>query len=219
MFALGACAVQGPPTTSVGRQIVWYGYLAGDDIRRACGNGAVDRIRFVYQATYARQVRGYELTGAPGADIAGLRSQAWGSPTLLSFERGAPSIGSPVEARLMLDRRQIADLHQAVAASGFDGRPPVGAFLRSDRYFWTVAACRNGRFHFNAYPLDAANPRQPPFAAALFALDNTGVPVRQPVSTGGPLITRDPDHASPQGREDLTYQVRVGPEGLETGFP
>lgn len=211
------CTLTGPPSTGLGRQLGWYAYLGGDDIRRTCVPGADDHMRFVYQATFAGQVRGYELVVPGGSDTGGLRSQAWGAPALMSFGPGGPSLGGPVEAHAVVEPAELSALAAALGESRFDGAAPVGARLRSDRYFWTVAACRNGSFHFNAFLLDLDDPRQPAFAAPLFALDRTGVAVRPPEPTGGPLRTLDPARASPERREDLSFELRVGPEGLDTG--
>ena len=218
-LVLGACVANGPPETGLGRQGTWFSYVGGEDLRRGCVAGAPDRLRFVYQALYARQVRGYELTRQAGADVAGLRAQAWGAPALLDFPGGVPSLGAPTEARVPLSPLQWAAIEAALSESGFESPAPAGAFLRSDRYFWTVSACRGGRFHFNAFLLDEAAPRQPAFAAPLFALDRTGTPVRQPQPTGGPLVVRDPRRADPLAREDLGWQVRIGPDGLSPALP
>jgi hypothetical protein len=212
---LGGCTLAGPPATGPGRQVGWYGYVGGSDIRQSCLPGADDHVRFVYQATYARQVRGYELVVARGADVGSLRSQAWGPPALLSFGGGGPSLGGPVESRAVVEKQDLARIEAALRESRFDAPAPVGALLRSDRYFWTVAACRGGVFHFNAYLLDLDEPRQPAFAAALFGFDQTGVPVRPPEPTGGPLIVRDARRASPDLREDLSFQLPVGTDGLD----
>lgn len=212
---LGGCTLAGPPATGPGRQVGWYGYIGGADIRRSCLPGADEHVRFVYQATYAGQVRGYELVVARGADVGGLRAQAWGAPALLSFGGGGPGLGGPIESRAVVEKQDLARIEAGLRESRFDAPAPVGALLRSDRYFWTVAACRGGVFHFNAYLLDLDEPRQPAFAAALFGLDHTGVPVRPPEPTGGPLIVRDARRASPDKREDLGFQVPVGPAGLD----
>jgi len=215
---VAGCTLAGPPTTALGRQVGWYAYLGGDDIRQACVAGADDHLRFVYQATFAGQVRGYELLVPRGADHGDLRSQAWGAPALMSFGPGGPSLGGPVEARAVIEGAELAKLAATLEESRFDAPAPAGARLRSDRYFWTVAACRNGVFHFNAFLLDLDDPRQPAFAAPLFALDRTGVAVRAPEPTGGVLITLDPARASPERREDLSFAVRVGPKGLDTAI-
>ena len=44
-----------------------------------------------------------------------------------------------------------------MVASDVGGRPPAGQFLRSDNFYWVVAACSQGRFHFNAF--QAGDPR------------------------------------------------------------
>jgi len=215
-ISVAGCTLAGPPNTGPGRQVGWYAYLGGDDIRQACVPGADEHLRFVYQATFAAQVRGYELVVPAGAGSGGLRSQAWGAPALMSFGPGGPGLGGPVEARSVVDGGDLSALAAALEESRFDRPPPVGARLRSDRYFWTVAACRNGSFHFNAFLLDLDDPRQPAFATFLFSLDRTGVAVRPPEPVGGPLRTLDPARASPERREDLSFDLRVGPEGLDT---
>ena len=139
-LVLGACVADGPPETGIGRQATWYSYLGGEDLRRACVAGAPDHLRFVYQGLYGRQVRGYELTRAHGAEQAALRAQAWGAPALIDFDRNGPSLGSPADAQVPVTALQWAAIEAALSSSGFDAAPPTGAFLRSDRYFWAVSA-------------------------------------------------------------------------------
>ena len=70
IFALlgaAACTTyEGPPSNPVERSLTWFSYLAGDDIRAACRQGGSDHYRFVYNAIYEVQIRGYELTPTPG---------------------------------------------------------------------------------------------------------------------------------------------------------
>jgi hypothetical protein len=131
---LAGCAVAGQPRNPLTRELAWFGYLAGDDIRGACRAGP-DRYRFVYNAVYTEQVRAYDLSiDAAGAGV--LDTTAFGSIEVAEVLRrdllltwfGRPS-------RAATATHDVAALLWALDASGFDDPPPFGVRLDSGDFF------------------------------------------------------------------------------------
>ena len=176
--ALVGCTVPGPPRDPLTRELTWFGYLAGDDIRGACRAG-LDRYRFVYNAVYTEQVRTYDLR----IDAAGggrLDTTVFGGIEVAEIPRRDPLptwFGRP--SRAVLTRGDVAALLRALGASGFDSPPPLGARLDSGNFYWVVTACRRGRFHFNAFAAPSARFAGVTFLEPLLAHDGTGVPVNR----------------------------------------
>ena len=75
------CTYRGETDNPVVRRATWFSYLDGTDLRTACGEGASDRFRLVYNARYEQQVRSYEIT-ADGTGGAYLVARARGPERL-----------------------------------------------------------------------------------------------------------------------------------------
>ncbi|WP_439815338.1 hypothetical protein [Zavarzinia sp. CC-PAN008] len=216
-LALAGCAATGPTDDPLSRSASWFSYIGGEDIRAACQAGSPDHRRFVYNALYNEQVRGYEVTG--GSAGASVEVRVWGPPALLSvsFSSGL-GVATPERASASLSADEVAALDAALDASGFDRPAPAGLFLRSDRFFWTVAACRQGRFHFQAWQSPGTGFEAIRFDGPLFARDTTGIPVNPVRPTGlGPLVDRFPDRYSGPRTDGIAFQVQVVDNGLQAG--
>lgn len=211
--ALAGCAAQGPVDDPIARNITWYSYLGGEDIRAACGSGASDRYRFVHNAVWGEQTRSYDVTARPGGGRQ--ISRVFGSANLLSFDpfdpqgpwRGQRS-EVPLDPAAMARIARLLPGEEAV-------RP--GTWLRSEDYYWAASACQDGRFIFRAWDSETRDFDGLPFLKVLLPADRTGVaprpwkrldlppfdPVRTRRGTGQPTLQ--------------VFQVQVGDNRLEVG--
>jgi hypothetical protein len=196
----------------ISRTFRWPDILAGNDIRRACGPGAPERWRFVYNAIYSEQVRSYDVGGGTVEtrvfDRLGIGYMTTFS--LAEFIQGALSIApiSPEELRRLAAAWET-DLPKAVK--------PIG-HLRADRFFWTSAGCRDGRFVFAAfaYPPDGSTPFAFPLELARF--DRSGRPGNPPraMPDVGPLAGFIPSRHD--SADDATrFLLRVAENGIQFG--
>lgn len=199
LLFLAACSTDGDISNPILRKLSWFSYLQGDDLRAACGSAAPGRYRLIYNANYTEQVRIYDLgDGAPYhmvqrvVDGGHLASWTLGDPL-------APWSGRI--AQVELSREQARGLVTALAAAGAFGPPAEGLELESRSFFWTLAACHDGRYHFTAWPQTAP----PDFVTQVQALDATGVPFNPPRIVVPPLRSTEPR---------LEFRLRVGASGL-----
>lgn len=206
-LAVAACMPQGPVELNLGRGPSWYRYLAGDDIRQACAAGGPDRVRFVYNAIWTEQVRAYELKFTDyGAQV---DQYVWGPGTLIAASLQGPEVRA-TKASIGIDQARLARLEQAMAASDVQGPSPQGTFLRSDNFYWVVASCRQGRFHFNAFQAGDRRFEALTFPAQLLDADRTGVAVNQPRRLDLPPLAGNPDRG-----ESNVFTVQVSGESLD----
>jgi hypothetical protein len=215
-LVLAACAARGPVEDPVARNLSWFSYLAGDDIRAACGSGAPERYRFVYNAVWGEQVRTYDVTERPGGAEAVART--FGSANLLSFnplDPQGPWRGGRSEA--LLDPAAFARVARLLP--GEEAVSP-GTWLRSDDYYWAASACKDGRFLFQAWDSDTPDFDGLPFLKVLLPMDRTGVPPKQWEALALPPF--DASAASERRTPDGTLQLfrlQVGRDGLNVGRP
>jgi len=221
-LVLAGCTYRGDIDNPTTIKATWFSYLNGDDIRSDCVEGGPLHYRLIYNADYDKQVRSYEIIGdgsGGGASGARLTVRVAGESgvdvTKMTFDdplgfarwtRSDASLGGSVVERL----------DAALEASGAFAPAPEGLQLFSKETYWISSLCRGGVFSFNAwrYPSDRFDAIH--FDDLLFALDETGIAVRQPVAVplGASARLR-----SPQGRgaEDATgnfFNVKVGDNGL-----
>lgn len=206
MPLLVGCAYGGGDIADpIGRKFTWFSYVEGGDLRATCGPGAPERYRMVYNGVYGEQVRIYEL--GDGADPRRLRQHVIGDVDLL---RGLPALDPTRPWRgeggtVALDPDQYRRLVDALERSGAFGPPDVGLELPSRSFYWTVAACRQGRYHFNAWRWPSSGFDALGFDDILFGFDLTGVPVAPPRVV--PDRYRDTDFEG-------DFNLRVGERGL-----
>ena len=134
------------------RSFHWFDYVAGDDIRQACGKDGRNRLRLVYNAIYDEQVRTYEVflqpDGTAGLSMGVLANQ--GNVTnLLVADPG--DVFNPWRMRRgerILNADETRDLVGLLQASAAFGPPRDGLRLPDVDFWWTVASCRNGAWGF-----------------------------------------------------------------------
>ncbi|MPZ11538.1 MAG: hypothetical protein GEU89_15225 [Kiloniellaceae bacterium] len=215
---LAACSYRGDIDNPLTLKATWLSYLNGDDIRAACVEGAPPRYRLIYNADYDEQLRSYELVG-DGAGGAQLTARVLGPSGLvvnevtfsdpLAFTRWTRS-----EARL--DAGRLAEFDAALAASGAFAPAPQGLQLFSKETYWISNLCRDGVFHFNAWRFPSDRYAAITFDALLFALDETGIPVREPVAVpvGASAKANAPRRSDSDDSRGNYFNVKVGENGL-----
>ena len=215
-LGLAGCAGQGPSDDPIGRNLTWFSYLSGEDVRAKCLAGGSDRYRLVYNAIYAEQVRSYDLISDGVGGNLSMEIRVSGAANLSGFYPGDPfGPWRGVLASARLGPADRAQLDAALAASGFDEPAKKGKFLRSDSYYWIASACRAGRFHFNAWSAPSAEFDRIEFFDILLRHDTSGIPgnpVRQLYL--GPFRPYGYDGGS---AETVNFQVQIGENGLNLG--
>ncbi len=205
---LASCALDNP----LGRSLGWFGYLNATDIRDTCAERTGERYRLVYNAVWGEQVRSYDIAAGPGDSGASLAVRVFFPENLSAIDLGDPlALYRGQTANVPLDRADMAAFRETLRASAFDAATPRGLVLPSDGYYWIVAACRGGVFHYNAYAYPSAAYDGIRFDRFLFGHDPTGVAVALP----GPSEPRR--QRNPRGAEVGSYSVfdmTVGANGL-----
>jgi hypothetical protein len=203
----------GSSENPVARTVGWFDYVAGGDIERTCGNVAGARYRFVYNAIYTEQVRTYDLTTTPGGDAGLLTARAFDPYSAVEITLSDPLAGwRGVSAKSLLDEDDVAGIVKALHESGFDLAAPVGLSLRSDTFYWVVAACRSGRFSINAWAAPSTEFADLSFPEVLFRHDGTGVAVNpvRPLDLG--VFRHGPASDRSELREPQ-FLIRIGGDG------
>lgn len=205
LLALAGCGYQdGALDNPLERRFQWFSFVAGEDIRKQCGPGTVDRYRLVYNGFWREEVRTYEIStageGRLEARILG-PSDFW---TWTSGDLLAPWRGDVTQRTFGSVERQALRRH--LAESGWQDPPPVGTRLPSDGFYWTAVACENGHFRFNAWLFPSERFRNLTFAGYLAGFD------------GHPLDPPDPiAYAAKYDQPHLAAErwwITVGRDGL-----
>ena len=215
---LVACANQGEADSPLTHKFTWLSYVTGDDIRAACGPGAPDKYRFVYNARYDEQLRSYDIQ-ADGADQGGsMRARVKGPANISQLQFDdllAPWRWKESETRL--DGQEMEQLRQNLAEAGFFDRPDVGLELNSRGFYWAAVACVDGRFYFGGWqgPSEAFSALR--FPTTLLQRDDTGVAVNWPRDLNPVELGRASGPAQERGGETSRFLITVGENGLEGG--
>lgn len=175
-IGLTACTrFDGTADNPVERSLTWFSFVAGDDIRAACVADSPDHIRFVYNGVYERQIRAYELR--LDADGATLESRARNrAGNIANFQFRNPL--GPWELRRSekrLNAEATAGILTALARDITAAPAAAGQRLRSNKFYWVVAACRSGSFALHAFEQDRVEIGALAFRTPLLANDATGV--------------------------------------------
>ena len=216
VLALGGCTARGPVESPVARNLAWFSYLAGDDIKAACGPGAQERWRFVYNAVWGEQVRTYDVVSRAGGAVQTTR--VFGAANLLALDPldpQGPWRGQRSETAL--DAGGAARIARLLP--GEDAAGP-GAWLRSDDFYWVASACENGRFIFQAWDSDTPDFDGLPFLKVLLPGDRTGTPPRpwKRLALAPFDASAASERRTPGGTLQL-FRLQVGRDGLNVGRP
>jgi hypothetical protein len=197
LLGLAGCASWGASDIPVLRSFGWFNYLDGKDLRDNCGPGSGERYRLIYNAVWGEQVRVYEIAaegGSGGTFNARVMFPEWLSEVdlrdPLRLYRG--STGS-----IPLSAAELAEFRAALRASDFDSPAPRGLTLPSDGFYWVVAACREGIYHFNAYAYPSPRFDEIRFYRWLFKHDPNGIAASRSARTGWPVSPRSSERRPP----------------------
>lgn len=182
-IVLAACTYHEPAVTLVDQRATWFSYLDGDDIRAACGPGAPDRYRLVYNADFDVEARGYDVL--PTRDGGAVLRQVVDRG--LTFTPGGvplTQILTPIAAETPLSPAEREELVQLLEQSGVFAPPPVGLRLDSRSYYWLVTGCRDGAYFLTAFVYPSERFARLRFIDFLAAHDRTSVPLPPPQDVG-----------------------------------
>lgn len=173
-LSLVGCAQPGYESAPWLRHLGWFRTVLGQDLIATCTTDT-PRLRAIYNGRYDTQIRQYDLTPtATGAwQLATMVRGTTNVLTLDSRDLAQPWRGRTTERTVGAEDRQ-----RIIAA--LDATPdPVasGTNLPSDRLYWIVTECRDGKVHTRAWLLDDSRPQQPAFVAVLRALDPDETPL------------------------------------------
>ena len=215
---VAACAAQGAAENPVSRVATWFDYVGAGDVRASCGAGSPNHYRFVYNAIYSEQVRAYEVTQNPV--LSGGTVDARAMPTLNLAQVNVASLDIFIHgaiSRQQLSAAELEELDRALAADADAYAAPRDTYLRSDRFYWTVGACRSGRLYFAAF--DDMHPgfEQLHFPALLFRHDTTEIKVNLPRRLYNDTWTmRDyQEHRLDDNRGAPKFLLQVGDNALK----
>lgn len=214
LFVVAGCASTGPSDSPGARNLSWFSYVGGDDIRVACAPGASDSFRLVYNAIYAEQVRSYDIRTTPLYGGAQMEVRVQAPAVIGKIALDVPLV--PWEPRLShraLTEAELTALTGALDASGAFGPPPRGLKLNSGAFYWVVSACRDGDFRFNAFLYPSPRYDGLSFVEVLAGLDDSGIDFNPPRILDRP--PRVPGRCSARG--DAWDECQFPPFMLEVG--
>jgi len=218
---LTACSYRGDLATPFAQKLTWFSLVNGDDIRKACGPGAPERIRLVYNGRYQEQLRVYDLVESDpaGGNPGGAELTARAQDSESYGKLGSIQLSSPLDAwqwhsaAASLQPDAYRRLKRALGNAGLGAPAPVGTELLSSRFYWVAVACLEGDIQFQAWQAPQADVTRLPFVAQLLEFDGTGVAFNAPrplsaaeVAFNGPGPQRE--------QESFGFRLKVGERGL-----
>ncbi|MGH6929048.1 MAG: hypothetical protein ACREEV_12085 [Dongiaceae bacterium] len=209
---VAGCTYRGNIDNPVVRKATWFSYLDGTDIRAACGEGAPDSLRLVYNARYQEQVRSYEIA-ADGTGGAYLVARSRGGANAFNISLDDPF--APWRWRQSEAQLSPAEYQQLLALlekSGQFAGAPAGLRLFSGDFYWVGSACRNGVFSYHAWLYSKDGFADVHFADFLFKRDRTEIAVNPPrrIPAG--------EYLGPMGRQEDQTQIRFWLQVREDGL-
>ena len=97
-LTLTACEFTGAFDGAFSRNLKWFSYIGGEDLRKACGPGADDRFRFVYNGIYEKQIRSYDIHMLPEGKRASMAAFVRAEPDLVERQQDMHPSADPFEA-------------------------------------------------------------------------------------------------------------------------
>lgn len=212
VLAVSACAAtEGGADNSVLRKFQWFSYMEGGDFRDTCKVGAENRYRLIYNAVYTEQVRIYELS----EQTSSLHTRVLLPADVKAFSiNGLDGLLDPWRGKTAVTQLVTSDIDTIVADlkdAGAFGPPNVGTELASQGFFWTIAACHEGSYHFTGFSWPSTDLENLSFAKTIFGLDQTEI------SINAPRKTKTSRFAYPQNQSKVAvqqYHQKVGEHGL-----
>jgi len=209
---LSGCASSGPADNPIVRKFSWYSYLEGGDIRAGCGPGAANQYRLVYNGVFTEQVRTYDVSADGRLDVGVIEPASLDHLSVSSLG----DLLNPWRAKTasrVLSPEQLTSLTDALQHDGAFGTPAVGTELSSRGFYWTIAACHAGQYHFTALAWPSPAWDGATFPDVLFTLDPSAIAMNPPRDTG-PLRSTT---RRTRGNFVNEFHTKVGENGL-AGF-
>jgi len=210
---VAACtAVPGMDDNPVLRKFQWFSYIEGGDFKDTCGARSPDRYRMIYNGISTEQVRIYDVSTQAQAlhvrvllpmDLRDFAVDSWSG--LLD-----PWRGKAMDVKLT--HADLAGLVTDLEDAGVFAKPNVGEELSSKGFFWTIAACQDGRYHFTAFTWPSQDFDKLLFANRLFRLDTLDVAINPPRKTQTRRTYSKARLA--QSARAQEYYLKVGLNGL-----
>lgn len=212
LLVLGGCAAtEGASDNPILRKFQWFSYMEGGDFRDTCGHGETDRYRLIYNAVYTEQVRIYELSPRALA----LHARVMLPADVRSFSiNGLDGLLDPWRGKTAVTQLATSDVDAIVAdlkAVGVFGPPNVGTELASQGFFWTIAACHEGQYHFTGFSWPSTDLENLSFAKTLFDLDQTEIFINAPRKTKTSKFAYPANKSKVQVQQ---YHQKIGERGL-----
>lgn len=211
VVVIAGCSYDGPAGNFFSQRLSFFSYMNGDDIRETCEAGGPDRYRFVYVANFRRQTRMYDAL--PTAEGWMLRQQVDRGLLVNSFQLDSLlSLGTPARAAVPLGEEEVAELEEAMFASGVFTPPPVGLRLDSEGFFWVVTGCHRGDYFLTGYRYPSNRWDDIRFDEFLFERDRLDAQIRRPPDRLPNLPVGGCRQRTQ--REGTCFTVEVGEDGL-----
>lgn len=205
---LAGCASSGSTDNVIERQFTWFSYLEGGDFRATCETGG-NRYRMVYNGVYHEQVRTYDLLADGTLDVRVIGPEdvtTWSVSKLSDVLK--PWAGETASRRLNRPERVL--LISAMEKDGLFGAPAVGTQLNSVGFFWTVAACHNGRYSFTGISWPSPQWEALGFDDVLFAMEPSDIAVNSPRKVVDDRLYRRRN----KPEDNVRFRTAVGENGL-----
>ncbi|WP_417798247.1 hypothetical protein [Terasakiella pusilla] len=202
-----SCTYQGGSTDPIHRKFAWFSYLNGDDIRKVCADLGADRYRFVYNGIYQEQTRAYDVFFHSKKMTVQVRGDA-NLRDLTLDDLLAPWRGNLQQ--VALSDSDLAAIRNSLLKSAAMHNKQNGLRLSSDDFYWTVAACVDGQFHYEAYKWNTPHWDDMVFDETLILFDKSGIEVAQPKRLGQADRFNLAEYFKP-------FMIEVGENGL-VGF-
>ena len=192
------------------RSFYWFRFVAGKEIREACGQGGPDHYRLVYNAIYREQVRAYDLIAQPGGGAA-MTTRVFGVAGVVNniVINDVVDVLGPwrgVKTERMLTAAEFSSVVGALEKSGALRFPEKRFEVPSNDFYWAITACRNGQFTGTAFHHPTDGFRTVSFDKVIYGFDGSGVAVNEP---------RKLEPSTFRGDQNQVWRLRITPQGIE----
>lgn len=213
---LTGCEYAGPGggDNPIARNLTWFSYVGGQDIRKQCAPGAPDDYRFVYNGIYKEQIRTYDVRLQRNGQGATVSAWARGQPDLSKPHPlfSVPMLWSGTRGQATMPAAGVKELRSALKEDGFSDFRPVGLRLPSNEFYWTAVACVGGRFELNAWLYPSKRFKNLKFPAVLGKYDHTGVPFYK--ARPDDQRAEDPTLYEGDGSQNMPFFMQLGRNGF-----
>jgi len=203
LLPVAGCTYDGGIDNPAIRRVEWFSYAQGEDIQESCVPGTPNRYRLLYNADFLEQVRSYEVTGdGTGSAYLVARAAPGGASLSNIYLDDLRGSWNWYKSETRLDPDTFGALELMLDADGLLQHRNGLIRLNSRQFYWLVTACIDGTVEVGAWRQGPDDLSRLGFAAMLFDLDETGLPVLQP----HPVLVGDFYGQSGHAGEDLTIK-------------